>query len=339
LTHQLAKLRQAQAAGELRCKTLERAVADAQQDGIMVAARLKGEMASKREECRQLAELVFQLREELEAARAQLQHSNSQAGEAARATSTSVQQLQAAAAEWRQRAEAGQQALEDEREQHTALQSRVEELRCQAAQLQAELKEERRQCEAATTDLQALQKAVGGRTGAAAADLVEQLRQQLAMERSWRKAVKQWVRGEVQTKKEVERALLNVSSAMRCGPAAAAAGMQQAPLPPRPVTAGQLMQDHAAVHVASSPDGASMRVTVHSPRAASVSVSSTVCHKGSYKSGSTEGHAARKPQQLSWRQHFQATMRAFDERHQKLQQELSGLRREALHLGHGTAGQ
>jgi hypothetical protein len=77
---------------------------------------------------------------------------------------------------------------------------------------------------------------------------------------------------------------------------------------------------------------------VHSPRASTISFSSSVAQQQQLgQCGSGGGKDAAGKASCSsgngWRQHFQATMKAFDERHNKLQQELSGLRREAFQLG------
>lgn len=336
LERQVAALRQVQAEGEDKCRRLEAALAAAQQDGELIAGRLRGQLAGKQEECGQLADLVFQLREESEALRAQLQQHAQQAEEQGRATVSSVEQLQAAAGEWRQQCEQGLQALDAERARGAALQGETHRLQERAAQLQAELKEERRQREAAAGELAALRAAVGGPAGGGVS-LVSELRQRLALEQGWRKAVRQWLRGEVQTKSELERVLLNVSSAVCCGPAGepASGSTRHAPspplLPPRRMAASQLAPDTAAVHVAAAPDGSSVRVTVRSPRAGMVSVSSSLAHQNG-PCGGTEAEGKGSSSGSGWRQHFHATMRAFDERHNKLQQELSGLRREAFQL-------
>lgn len=122
-------------------------------------------------------------------------------------------------------------------------------------------------------------------------------------------------------KGELERVLLNVGTSLRvggerAGPAAAP------PLPTRRMGAGQISSSMAP------------------PPAVTVTVTHSPVHPGALGASGKGGGAVmgspvaaggsrgRDPQ--GWRAHFTETMAAFDERHARLQAELSGLKREAL---------
>jgi hypothetical protein len=285
----------------------------------------------------QLAELVFQLREEADGLRQQLERSGQQAQASDHSTRASLEQLQAAAAEWRRVGEDSQEQLAGERERRAALEAEAQRLQLQAEQLRRELEGERQQRQAAAGELAALKAATAGSPAGGAA-LAAKLKQRLQMERGWLQAVTQWLQGEMQTRNDLERVLVNVGTAVRVGGMPAHDGRQgeAPPLPPRRMASSQLMAGrgsaaagvaHPAAH---TPPAAGVTVTVHSPGATTtVGVAGSGC-------GSRSGAAARvvcggaSRARASWRQHFEETMQAFDERHGRLQQELSSLRREAL---------
>jgi hypothetical protein len=319
-------LRRQVAEGEEKCRRLEAALAAAQQDGAIMAARLQGDLSNKQEENGQLADMVLQQREEIDSLKAQQLRASHQADESSQATMTSIGKLQEAAAEWRRRGEDSLQALAAERERSTLLQQ-------EGCRLREQLQALTSQREAAAAELAALKAKAGDGSAAAVAELKEWL----GMERSWRKAVGKWLKGEVQTQHNMERVLLNVGSAVRCGVPADGAALggktrwgQHAPasipLAPRRVAASQLAPA-ASLHVAATPCGEGIKVTVSSPTVRMMSVSSRLAVNG----GGGRDLTDSKPSGTSdWRQHFKSTMKAFDERHSRLQQELSNLRRDAL---------
>jgi hypothetical protein len=284
----------------------------------------------------QLAEVVFQLREEADGLRQQLERSGQQAQASDHSTRASLEQLQAAAAEWRRVGEDSQEELAGERERRAALEAEAQRLQLQAEQLRRELEEERQQRQAAAGELVALKAKVGSPAGGFA--LAAELKQRLQMERGWRKAVTQWLQGEMQTRNDLERVLVNVGTAVRVGGAPADGGRQAGapPLPPRRMAASQLVADRgpaaagAGRPAARTPPAAGVTVTVHSPGATTtVGVAGNGCGSRSGAAAPGGGGGASRAR-ASWRQHFEETMQAFDERHGRLQQELSSLRREAL---------
>ena len=141
------------------------------------------------------------------------------------------------------------------------------------------------------------------------------------------------------TRSDLEWVLLNVGSAVRGPP-------PPPPIPPRRMAASQL----APQRPPGSPTA--VRVTLHSPAAGqtlSVGVDGDggctvhrygpiggacgTCAGGSQPAvggGAPGGASPGAGCKADWRQHFRATMQAFDERHANLQAELSTLRREAL---------
>lgn len=309
---------------EERCGCLQAALSAAQQDCALVAARLQTELSTKQEENTQLADMVLHQREEIDSLKAQQLQASQQVDESSKATLASIGKLQEAAAEWRRRGEDSLQALAAERERATLLQQEGCRLRGQVQDLTAQLGHERRQREASEGELAvAKAKASAGSTAT-----VAELQERLGMERGWRKAVGKWLKGEVQTRQDLERVLLNVSSAVRCGaplggaPQGRTAGSgDRAPsavrLPARRVAASQ-PAPAASLHVAATRDDGGIRVTVSSPTARLTSVSSTFANSAAHCNplGTPD-----------WRQHLQSSMIAFDERHARLQQELNKLQR------------
>lgn len=130
-----------------------------------------------------LCELVFSLREEADALRAQLAASSQAAADADRSRAGSLEQIQEVAAEWRRLGEEAQEVAADERARSAALQAEVERLQAERQGLERALQAERAAREAAAAD------AAGA---ASSAPLVSALRERCAMERNWRKAVCQW---------------------------------------------------------------------------------------------------------------------------------------------------
>lgn len=252
---------------------------------------------------------MFQLRSEADGLRAQLA-----AGAAAsHAANASTAQLQEAAAEWRQQGEEAMEVAAQERARGAALQAEVERLGAELEAVRGEREEQRRRREAAEAEVARL-KADG--SGPA---LVAELRSRCAQERAWRKAVCRYLEGEMHAKCELERVLLNVGTSLRVGDTQARKATAH-PLPPRRMAAGQL--------ASSMPPPPAVTVTVtHSPvHAPSLGAA---CEEGA-AACSSPGGRIRGSDPASWRQHFKATMAAFDERHARLQAELSGLKQEAL---------
>lgn len=340
LERTVASLRHKCQARDEKRSELEAALAAARRDGEVAVGRLQGELSSKQEECGQLASMILQQQQELEALQSNLQHNAQRAEESGKATTASISQLQQAAAEWRRQGEDSLEALTIERRRSAALQQRLYQ---QTQALQAEMAEQRQQRQSAEAELAKLRAAMEGSAGDQAS-LVAELRRRLSLERSWRKAVSRWLRGEVHTRGELERVLLNVGAAVRCGPGEQPLGcpegrsrwgQQQAAapaLPPRRMAGAQQVPD-ATVHVEDTPlenDGAGgIRVTVRSPRAHTISVSSTVEASSGSPGHVHGGSTAKAAPNTSWRQHFQATMKAFDERNSHLQRALSSMRHEA----------
>lgn len=122
----------------------------------------------------------------------------------------------------------------------------------------------------------------------------------LSQERGWRKAVCKYLQGEMASKGQLERALLNVGTSLRVGDTAAATGRGVAggqhvaapPLPPRAVAASQLLAPAAVPAVHESP---------------------ATAIGGAGQQGSIAA---------DWRRRQAAALAAFDE--------LSGLRREGV---------
>lgn len=261
---------------------------------------------------RQLTELVFQLRSEADGLRTQLAASAS----AAQAAEASTAEVQQAAAEWRRQGEEGLEVAAQERARSAALQAEVERLGAELQAVRSERDEQRRRRKAADAEVARLQ------TDGSGPALVAELRSRCAQERAWRKAVCRYLEGEMHAKAELERVLLNVGTSLRVGdtqPRTAAAP----PLPPRHATARQLVRDMppppaVTVTVVHSP--------VHGPSLGAAGVAAAAAG-----SSADRGSSGRDP--AGWRQHFKETMAAFDERHAKLQSELSGLKREALPPG------
>jgi chemotaxis protein histidine kinase CheA len=336
LERTVASLRHKCQARDEKRSELEAALAAARRDGEVAVRRLQGELSSKQEECGQLASMILQQQQELEALHSNLHHNAQQAEESGKATTASILQLQQAAAEWRRQSEDGLEALAAERRRSAALHQQMQAL-------QAEVAEQRQGRQLAEAELAKLRAAMEGSAGDQAS-LVAELRRRLSLERSWRKAVSRWLRGEVHTRGELERVLLNVGAAVRCGPGEQPLGCPEgrscwgqqlaaAPaLPPRRMAGAQQVPD-ATVHVEDTPlanDGAGgIRVTVRSPRAHTISVSSTVEASSGSPGHVHGGSTAKAAPNTSWRQHFQATMKAFDERNSHLQRALSSMRHEA----------
>lgn len=332
-----------------------------------------------------MAELVLVLRDEADGLRQQLQCTASSALHSGQSAQASLAQLQAMAAEWRRQGEDSLEALAEERERSAALTSSVHRLQAQVDALQAQMAEERRARVAAA-------EAADGDAGPAA---VADLRARLAQERAWRKAVCRWLEGEMATRADLERVLVNVGTAARtggeCGTCTSWAAAPRAaapPLPPRRLVASQLSPEQTqgghARHghtqpPAHAPASPTVQVTVHSPpgghkmmvgvdvnggAGGDGGVKERTGQRGTWGSSSStrdaradrshsSGHSCRSSggsgresaagsatmpgsagnssgSRTDWREHFKATMLAFDERHNSLQQELSTLRREAL---------
>ncbi|KAL4451922.1 hypothetical protein ABPG75_007584 [Micractinium tetrahymenae] len=382
LERQLAALRQQLAEEGDRSRRLEAALEAARQDGALVGGRLHAELAAKQEESAQLAELVLALREEADGLHKQLHCATSAAQQSGQSAQASLAQLQAAAAEWRRQGEDSLEALAEERERSAALTAEVHRLRALADALQAQLAEERR------ARMAAAEAAAAAGGPAAMADL----RARLAQERAWRKAVCRWLEGEMATRADLERALVNAGTAARtgaeCGSCTswgAAPPAVAPPMPPRRLAASQLApvrtQAQHGQAQAQAPASPTVHVTVHSPPGGhkmmvGVDVNGGADGAGSFgehqrergtwgssSSSSREAKAGRPRSSAGgrssrnsgssgresagsvatpgsavnssgskgdWREHFKATMQAFDERHNRLQQELSTLRREAL---------
>ncbi len=159
---------------------LEAALAAARRDGEVAVGRLQGELSSKQEECGQLACMILQQQQELEALHSNMQHNAQQAEESGKATTASISQLQQAAAEWRRQGEDSLEALAAEGRRSAALQAEVAEQRLGRQTAEAELAKLRAAMEGSAEDQ---------------ASLVAELRRRLSLERSWRKAARASWRG------------------------------------------------------------------------------------------------------------------------------------------------
>lgn len=301
----MAALRQQAAEGEDARRRLQDALEAARQDAALVAQRLRAQLEAAQADNAQLAELVLRLREEADGLREQLQRGALQAEAADRSTAGSLAQLQEAAAEWRALSREQEESLARERARTAALQADLQRMTTEAEAARRQAAAEQATLAQAEAALAALRAQEGGPA------LVQELRTRCRMERQWRKAVTQWLRGEMQAKGDLERVLLNVGTAARVGHAGAdATGQPAAPaLPPRRMAAAQLQ----GVAPASPPPA----ITV------------TVVHSSSPVAAGVPADASNNAAG-DWRQHFKSTVVAFDERHARLQAELSGLRREAL---------
>ncbi len=262
---------------------------------------------------RQLADLVFQLRNEADGLRAQLAASAA----ASHAAEAAAAQLQEAAAEWRRQGEEGLEAAAQGRARCAALQAEVERLGEQLKAVGDERDEQRRRREAAEAEVARLQADGSGPA------LVAELRSRCAQERAWRKAVCRYLEGEMHAKSELERVLLNVGTSLRVGDTQARTAAAP-PLPPRRFAAGQISGSMPA------PPPAVTVTVVHSPvHGPSLG---PACQSGPAAGGGAGG-GSKGRDSAGWRQHFKETMAAFDERHARLQAELSGLKQEALPPG------
>ncbi|PRW57185.1 ATP-dependent (S)-NAD(P)H-hydrate dehydratase isoform X4 [Chlorella sorokiniana] len=209
LERQVTALRQELAEANDRCRVLDEALQATRHDASLAVAKLHSsgstQLAAKAEETRQLADLVFQLRNEADGLRAQLAASAA----ASHAAEASTAQLQEAAAEWRRQGEEGLEVAAQERARSTALQVEVERLSAELEAVRRERDDQRRRRQAAEAAVARLQADGSGPA------LVAELRSRCAQERAWRKAVCRYLEGEMQAKAELERVLLNVGTSLR----------------------------------------------------------------------------------------------------------------------------
>ena len=296
---QVAALRQRVDEGDDAHLALEAALAAAQHDSQLVAQRLHTQLAAKTDECSALTELVFHLRQEADTLRSQLATDKQAALHADVQTAGSLAQLQEAAAEWRRQGEDSLSALAAECQRSAALQADVARAGAEAEVLRRELAAERAAREGKEAQLAALHAQEGGPA------LVAELR--CAMERAWRKAVTEWLRGELKTKTktkaDLERVLLNVGMAacVGAGPGSdgGRAGRAPAPpLPPHPVAASQM--GHGA------------------PATVTVTVTHEHIESGGGGGNDSSPTIAAMHTGENWRQHLKAALAAFDGHHAEL---------------------